>query len=319
MILQRQHFDLNGRAVLERFVFRPPLEVAGSMDGEACFILPQRGRLTAHNGRERFAVGGGQGLLMRCGNYLNRWRAAGTEARVETFIIRLYPDILRSVLDEVLPRRDRDGMPTSTGRKFGPAAGAGRMEEEQGEVAAGVTTSSSGGIAYSEDTLLAAYVDNLRLYFANPGLMDEQLTRLKIKELLLLLLRLDENGETQRLLHSLFQPLEYEPLAVVNHHYRSQLTLTELARLCNLSLSSFKRKFRALSGGESPGGYVQRLRLTKAAELLRTTSAGVGDIAHDCGYPDQGHFTRLFRRHYGQTPTEYRRARAGLAPVVVTE
>lgn len=53
--------------------------------------------------------------------------------------------------------------------------------------------------------------------------------------------------------------------------------------------------------------YILRLRLLAARRRLRTTTVAVGRIATDCGFYDQAHFTRAFRKHTGQTPLEYRR------------
>jgi AraC-like DNA-binding protein len=46
-----------------------------------------------------------------------------------------------------------------------------------------------------------------------------------------------------------------------------------------------------------------------ARKRLRATTDAVGRIATDCGFYDQAHFTRAFKKHTGQTPLEYRRGR----------
>jgi AraC-like DNA-binding protein len=55
------------------------------------------------------------------------------------------------------------------------------------------------------------------------------------------------------------------------------------------------------------GDYILRLRLLMARRRLRTTTDAVGRIATECGFYDQAHFTRAFRKYTGQTPLDYRR------------
>jgi transcriptional regulator GlxA family with amidase domain len=57
----------------------------------------------------------------------------------------------------------------------------------------------------------------------------------------------------------------------------------------------------------SPGEYVMRLRLQLARRQLIESNEPVNLIASRCGFFDQSHFTRLFRKHTGLTPSHYRR------------
>jgi AraC-like DNA-binding protein len=61
--------------------------------------------------------------------------------------------------------------------------------------------------------------------------------------------------------------------------------------------------------GQSIGDYVRRRRLEHAARLLCSTEATAAAIAVECGFADQSHLTRLFRRRFGVTPSAYRRSR----------
>jgi transcriptional regulator GlxA family with amidase domain len=83
----------------------------------------------------------------------------------------------------------------------------------------------------------------------------------------------------------------------------------QLASLVRVrSLSHFCRLFRN-SFGVSPHNYVMRTRLKRAKALMLSTSTPLGQIAADCGFVDQAHLSRLFRRHVGDTPGAWRRAR----------
>ena len=49
--------------------------------------------------------------------------------------------------------------------------------------------------------------------------------------------------------------------------------------------------------------------MERARVLLETTNLAITDVAFETGYQSPAHFARLFRRHYGMTPTAYRRER----------
>ena len=112
--------------------------------------------------------------------------------------------------------------------------------------------------------------------------------------------------------HAGHAPDEYRRLTPVMEYvlanYRKQLTVTDLAGRANLSPSQLQREFRRLFG-MTVGIYILRLRLLMARRRLRSTADAVGRIATDCGFYDQAHFTRAFKKHTGQTPLEYRRRR----------
>jgi PAS domain S-box-containing protein len=94
----------------------------------------------------------------------------------------------------------------------------------------------------------------------------------------------------------------------LNHvltHYGSGLEVEGLARLCHLSVSQFQREFRTLFGC-TPSEYVLGVRLLVARSRLTRTEAPVGDIALECGFYDQSHFTRAFRKATGVTPLQFR-------------
>ena len=58
----------------------------------------------------------------------------------------------------------------------------------------------------------------------------------------------------------------------------------------------------------SPKQYLLNKRLTRAKELLKETNASVFEIANSVGYDDQLYFSRIFKKHIGISPTEYKNA-----------
>jgi AraC family transcriptional regulator len=97
--------------------------------------------------------------------------------------------------------------------------------------------------------------------------------------------------------------------AHIEAHLDAAIRTTELAKLVQLSSFHFCRVFR-VSFGNSPHGYVTRRRIERAQGLMLTTKLPLGQIAVGCGFADQAHFTKLFRKFTGESPGEWRRVRA---------
>jgi transcriptional regulator GlxA family with amidase domain len=85
-------------------------------------------------------------------------------------------------------------------------------------------------------------------------------------------------------------------------------TNKDLALLVRLSPFHFSRAFKN-TFGDSPHRYLLRRRMEHAQDLMLATSVSLAEIALECGFVDQAHFGRTFRRIVGETPTAWRRAR----------
>lgn len=82
--------------------------------------------------------------------------------------------------------------------------------------------------------------------------------------------------------------------------------LAELAGIARVHPSHLARTFRAVHGC-TIGDYARELRVQRARELLARSALPLARIALQCGFADQSHFTRAFRRTVGVTPAAYRR------------
>ena len=96
-----------------------------------------------------------------------------------------------------------------------------------------------------------------------------------------------------------------EAVSYMEQNYHRDLTIAEIANMCRLNRSYFSKLFKEKKGC-SPQEYLIRLRLAKAADLMRTTKISIGDISASCGYPNQLHFSQVFKQHYGVSPREWR-------------
>jgi AraC-like DNA-binding protein len=94
-------------------------------------------------------------------------------------------------------------------------------------------------------------------------------------------------------------------LAHMRAHFQHEITNRHLASLSNMSLSAFERQFRA-AFHLTPQKFLRKLRLRIATRALMYTDESLSSIALKCGFADQSHFSREFRRQFGRTPREYR-------------
>ena len=82
-----------------------------------------------------------------------------------------------------------------------------------------------------------------------------------------------------------------------------KLDYDSIARSLKMGESQMRNKIQALTGKSVPA-YVTSLRMDKAIRLLRSdNNMLVGDIAEQCGFQDVAYFSRVFRHHFGMTPT----------------
>ncbi|HEX3799980.1 MAG TPA: AraC family transcriptional regulator [Verrucomicrobiae bacterium] len=95
-------------------------------------------------------------------------------------------------------------------------------------------------------------------------------------------------------------------LEYIREHYASPITNEELAKVSGMSLRAFERQFLA-SFHLTPQKYLRKLRLRIATRALIYTEDSLSELALNCGFADQSHFAREFRRQFGRTPREYRR------------
>lgn len=93
----------------------------------------------------------------------------------------------------------------------------------------------------------------------------------------------------------------------IEQHISERLDLSRLAAELDMSPCHFARGFKA-SFGNPPYAFVMQRRVALAQALLRRTNLPIKVIAVDCGFSDQAHLSRMFRRAFGAPPSQYRRA-----------
>lgn len=92
--------------------------------------------------------------------------------------------------------------------------------------------------------------------------------------------------------------------------YMRPVSIADMARQLNLDRSYFSNLFKKATG-KSPMLYLTQLRLQKAAAMMLEHGHSPGEAALSVGYPDIFAFSKMFRRHYGLSPTQYVKAHRG--------
>ena len=96
-----------------------------------------------------------------------------------------------------------------------------------------------------------------------------------------------------------------EAVSIIDAEYHQKLALDDLARRVATSRRQLQRAF-AEAGETSFRSYLQKVRMERAAELLREGESAVGQVANAVGYRQPAQFAKAFRRHHGAPPSTFR-------------
>ena len=84
-----------------------------------------------------------------------------------------------------------------------------------------------------------------------------------------------------------------------------ELDVTRITKLLLISRTKLYYKIKGLTG-ETPSNFFRTYKLNRAAELLKSGKYTVAEIASKCGFSTQSHFSVVFKKQFGSTPTEYK-------------
>ena len=97
--------------------------------------------------------------------------------------------------------------------------------------------------------------------------------------------------------------------AIIQDHIDTNLSLTlkAISESLDVHPSYLSREFSKYFDDLSFGDYIRKLRIEKATTLLMGSQYSLAEIAYLTGFSDQSHFNRIFKKHIGITPSQYRR------------
>ena len=94
-------------------------------------------------------------------------------------------------------------------------------------------------------------------------------------------------------------------VAYITEHYTDRITISDLAKISNMSEPNLYAVFRKQMG-DSPISYLNRYRLSVAADRLLQSDQTVNEISCSVGINDSIYFSKLFKQTYNVSPREYR-------------
>ena len=155
--------------------------------------------------------------------------------------------------------------------------------------------------SFEQDSFIKAFIQSLSLHFSLGKNLSKQLLEIRFEEIMIYLTNTYGNRLISFLQHSLQQDnnLSFKNTMEVNKY--ANLSLEELAFLCNMSLSTFKRRFVKVFR-DTPGNWFKQKRLERARTLLQTGEATPSEIFDSSGYKNLAHFSTAFKKRFGKSP-----------------
>ena len=142
-------------------------------------------------------------------------------------------------------------------------------------------------------------------YLKQPQKTPQKIIELKFREMLMNICLDPKNNEIRNVLHTLAVNCRVSMKQVMEEQYCYNLSIDDYARLCGMSSSTFKRKFKQVYD-LSPAKWLMKKRLLLARELMLSQEATVQQICYDCGFESDSHFVRSFKAAFGATPNHWR-------------
>jgi transcriptional regulator GlxA family with amidase domain len=124
-------------------------------------------------------------------------------------------------------------------------------------------------------------------------------------------MNIDPPGREQQFYSDFVPKIKHGDAAILKAQHwlagqrENRIGVADIARHACLEPRTFLRRF-VKATGMKPGEYQQRLRISRAREMLEFSRKSVDDIAASVGYDDLGGFRRVFRKFIGLTPSQYR-------------
>jgi len=222
MLLEERTINFKGKPLFQRAKFKTPFKVTGKMDDMACFFYILEGSCQTFASDGVIELGTKEALIKKCGSYVTHFH----DGKWEGIVIFLYPDVLHEIFKNKVPSFLSKTPKIVTPKKI---------------------------IA---NELIEKFINSLFIYFDNPELMDEELSLLKLKELVLILLKLEPQYDVHKFLSELFSPDKLKFTSTIENNIYSSVSIKELAFICNKSLSSFNREFKKVYN-DTPSRYIK--------------------------------------------------------------
>lgn len=159
-------------------------------------------------------------------------------------------------------------------------------------------------IAVKKDAFIRHYISSLQLMLHTGTPISKQMKALKFEELMLYLVEKYPESILSFQYTQKKTGVDIEIRTVVETNIGNNLSVDELAFLCNLSPSTFKRHFQKIYH-TTPNNWFLQQRMMMAAKLLRHGKEKPAEVFHKIGYENHSSFSKSFKKFYGMSPKEF--------------
>lgn len=275
MILDHQKFNFKEKCLIEKVTVKAPFRFSVDFPDEACFIYFENGNSKINSPYDQVKVLSQESVLLKCGRYFSDLKVELDIQTYKIIVVHLPKNILKEIYIHEFPPVLNIHTTKNSIKKIG------------------------------SPELVGQFIKSLNFYFENPELVGDELLSLKIKELILLLVNTENLETLSTLFKQLYSPQEIDLREIVQEHLFSEISINDLAYLCHMSVSTFKRHFKH-TFNDTPANYLKTKRLEKAKELLVISKLSISEIAYETGFSDVGHFSNSFKSLYNSSPSEFR-------------
>jgi AraC-like DNA-binding protein len=276
--MERTSIDLYGHT------FAECISIEGSIRGtrykrdDACLSYVETGKQEIYSASQRVVAANKESILMKCDNYVTSFGNEVSNAKSKAVVFHLDLESIKKAFGD----KDLDFLKVDrTDAPIDPALKIDRSE------------------------LLDSFVASMQPYFDKPQIANDNLLAVKLQELVYILTDSGNNPLATQIIGTLHSPEEIAFDEIISANLYNNLSLSEMAHLTARSESSFKREFSKWYK-DSPAKYLKTKRLEKAAELLKSSSLQIREIAWETGFENAAHFSTSFVKHFGHSPKEFR-------------
>lgn len=240
------------------------------------FTFLLEGEKTVHFAGTQVTVRPHQFIMLAAGNCLMSEKLAAADAPYHSILLLFDPALATDFFDRH-PSLSAAAVPSSDVQPF---------------------------VLFEKDAFLVHFIHSLDYMLQGAVPAHPELQRVKLEELFLYL-SIHYPAQMQLLRH-MHTPAADDLLVrqAVTTHMDDNITVEELAFLCNMSLSSFKRKFARIYGN-SPNRWLLEKKMERAAAMLRQDNRKASEIYYELGYENLSSFIQSFKQIYGITPKQY--------------
>ena len=276
MLLEHKTLSYKGKVIFEKMTIqhfdRMPKIFT---ETEACFMYLQEGSFQFRTPEKVLQFNAGDAFLAKCSDYFFEQTKRHHQHTTKTkgIGIYLYPSMVKELFDFDLSISD--------------------FETDYDATKIGI------------DHLMENFIKSIDFLLDHPSISNASMIKVKLKEFLLLLSKTENAPTLLDFVSSLFKPYEYDFKKIIEQNIFANLSISELARLCGMSVSTFQRTFYNVFE-QTPAKYILEQRMVKAKKMLGNKNKRISEIAYDCGYTSTSTFNRLFKKSFDCSPSAFR-------------